>query len=182
MTKSYFLPQVGEDFVLLTPIDILTRDDTWISQRDMIRNFRHLPDALPNTQLRAQVNQYFKRRLGDSPNAKQWREAAEATIERFPLLIDYYIARQEKSGSQARAVSAKRVDDTQRVLVDGVREVIDALDKRGGFYNLPNGSYAECLTRIQAFKHYVEHQDGYKVINRKGSRSLGKPNSSCSLA
>src|SRR5436305_1758176 len=34
-TKQYFLPRLGDDFVLLTPLDILTRDDTWISPSDM---------------------------------------------------------------------------------------------------------------------------------------------------
>jgi hypothetical protein len=28
-TRSYFLPVLWDDFVLLTPIDMLTRDDTW---------------------------------------------------------------------------------------------------------------------------------------------------------
>lgn len=47
MTERYYLPRVREDFVLLTPIDLLTRDDTWINYGDMVSKFRQLPDAVP---------------------------------------------------------------------------------------------------------------------------------------
>lgn len=90
-TESFYLPRLRNDFVLLTPIDILTRDDTWINQPDMIRKFPHLPEAMPNAELRAQINQYFAEKLGKDPNAKRKREAAAATIARFPELIDSYI-------------------------------------------------------------------------------------------
>jgi hypothetical protein len=30
-------------------------------------------------------------------------------------------------------------------------------------------SYAEALQRVHGFKHYAEHQDGYKLINRAGA-------------
>ena len=44
-TKRYWLPALGRDFVLLTPFDMLTRDDTWISHSDMIspRRAAHTP-------------------------------------------------------------------------------------------------------------------------------------------
>jgi hypothetical protein len=57
---TYYLPVLGADFVLLTPLDLLTRDETWISYPDMIRQFQLLPDALPNEQLRAEVNNYWR--------------------------------------------------------------------------------------------------------------------------
>ena len=56
-------PALGNDFVLLTPTDILTRDETWISYSDMVNRFRQLPEAVPNDQLRAKINQYFTSRL-----------------------------------------------------------------------------------------------------------------------
>ena len=80
ITESYYLPRLRDDFVLLTPIDILTRDDTWINQTDMVSKFAHLPDAVPNDQLRAQINQYFAQKLGKDPDAKRKREAAAETI------------------------------------------------------------------------------------------------------
>lgn len=54
-TRSYFLPVLWGNFVLLTPIDMLTRDDTWISHNDMLGRFSEIPASLPNDQLRAGV-------------------------------------------------------------------------------------------------------------------------------
>ena len=34
------LPWLGDDYVLLTPEDILTKDDTWINKEDLRRDFR----------------------------------------------------------------------------------------------------------------------------------------------
>lgn len=62
-TKRYYLPVLDDDFVLLTPVDMLTRDDTWINHSDMIHQFGQLPDAVEDDQLRAQINQYFRSKL-----------------------------------------------------------------------------------------------------------------------
>jgi hypothetical protein len=53
MTRSYVLPRLKRDFVLLTPADMLTKDETWISHKDMLGQFEQLPAAIPNDQLRA---------------------------------------------------------------------------------------------------------------------------------
>lgn len=167
-TRDYLLPRLGGDFVLLTPIDLLTRDETWISHPDMIRKFERLPPAVPDGQLRAQINQYFKSQLGAAPKKKERDTAAHRTIEAFPQLIDVYIKLQEDNGDEAQSVSAEKVDDTRQVLVEQVRRAVEALEQQGGFYDKPRGSYAECLARAKWFKGYVENQDGYRLINRAG--------------
>jgi hypothetical protein len=168
VTRKYYLPVVQEDFVLLTPIDILTRDDTWISPSDMIRNFDTLPEALPDIQLRAQINNYFRRQLKRRPTAEERAEAARKTIRQYPELIDYYIKLKEDHGDQAQSVSAEKVSDTNRVLVDQVRLALKDIETRTDFYDKPWTSYEEALARVELFKYYVENQDGYRVINRAG--------------
>ena len=168
MTKTYYLPRLRDDFVLLTPTDILTRDDTWISQSDMIGKFAYLPAAVPNAQLRAQMNQYFARQLGEDPDAKRKRQAAAATIARFPELIDRYIKLQEDDGDRAEAISASKVEDTRRVLVEQLKQAVSDLEANTDFYEKPWTSYAECLERAKYFKAYIEDNDGYKLLNRAG--------------
>ena len=51
------------DFVLLTPKDMLTRDENWINRTDMIRDFESIPVAIPDAELRGQVFNYFQRIL-----------------------------------------------------------------------------------------------------------------------
>lgn len=167
-TRRYYLPRLGNDFVLLTPADMLTRDETWISHPDMMSKFAQLPAAVPDAQLRAQINLYFRKRLGPKPKAKERAKAAQETVEAFPQLIDYYIKLQEDSGDRAQHVSAEKVDDTRQVLVDQVKRVIEALDQDGEFYKKPSSTYTECLARAKWFKQYIENQDGYKLINRAG--------------
>jgi hypothetical protein len=168
LPKTYCLPRRGDDFVILTPADLLTREDTWISQGDLRRKFATLAEAVPDQQLRARINRYFHKRLGDDPDAAQRAKAIAETIARYPLLIDYYIRGQEDRRDEARSVSAERVDQARAVLVAQVRAAIAALESHGGFYDKPNGTYAESLARAKWFKDYVENQDGYKVINRPG--------------
>ena len=167
-TRQYFLPKLGNDFVLLTPADILTRDDTWISHADMIHGFDKLPDAIPDDQLRAQVNNYFRAQLGKQSTQKERASAAQSTIRNFPELIDYYIKEQEDSGEKAVAASARKVEDTRAVMVDQLKKAVADLEAKSDFYDKTWNSHDEALERVGLFKDYVENNDGYKLINRAG--------------
>jgi hypothetical protein len=90
-TRNYDLPVLWGDFVLLTPIDMLTRDDTWISFNDMVGRFSEIPEALPDAQLRAQMLNYFGQHLSSKPTKADRDAAAVATLRRYPELLDYYI-------------------------------------------------------------------------------------------
>ena len=166
--KTHWLPRLEDDYVLLTPMDILRREDTWINHGDMVARFAVLPDTVPNEQLRAQINRYFGEKLGKDPNAKQTREAAAATIRRFPELIDRYIRLKEEDGDRAESISSQEVGDTEQILIEQVQAAINDLQERTEFYDKPWSSYDECLDRVKYFKAYIEDNDGYKVLNRKG--------------
>jgi hypothetical protein len=83
-TATYTLPWSGGDFVLLTPKDLLTRDENWINRHDLIRDFENIPAAIPDAQLRAQVTNYFERLLSRprrrAPTQKERNIAAAQTI------------------------------------------------------------------------------------------------------
>jgi hypothetical protein len=168
-TRSYELPYFDDDFILLTPADILTCDDTWISRSDMIRGFRRLPDAVPDDQLRAQINNYFNSFLSKKPTNKEHSQAAQKTITQFPELVDYYIRDKEDSGDEAVEVSAKRRQEAETVLVQMVQRVVADVAEHTLLYQTPLTSYDEALARAKGFKQYVENQDGYKLINKPGA-------------
>jgi hypothetical protein len=176
-TIRYFLPIVNGDFVLLTPIDMLTRDETWINHSDMLGQFIHLPEAIPDDQLRAQINDYFGSRLKKDPTAKDRATAAQATIERFPQLIDYYIKKKEQEGDRAESISSRRVADTDAVFVQLLQSLQTDLLDNSDFYSKPWTSYEEALDRATYFKAYIENQDGYRLINKAG-KGDAKPFSS----
>ena len=169
VTRSYLLPKLGDDYVLLTPADMLTRDETWISPQDMLRRFEQLPASIPNDQLRLQVDRYLKEQLGRKPTAVERTEAAMKTIHKFPELLDHYIRLKEDTGDRAEAVSAAKVADTKVALVRQVAKTIGNLEATTDFYEKSWTSYDECLERIGFFKDYIENGDGYKLLNRGSS-------------
>ena len=82
-------------FVILTPKDMLTRDDNWINRSDLIRDFEHIPISMPDAELRGQVFNYFQRVLprpcDREPSKQERAEAVAETLLQFPQLIDYFI-------------------------------------------------------------------------------------------
>ncbi|WP_368649258.1 hypothetical protein [Castellaniella ginsengisoli] len=61
----FMLPWHASDYVILTPCEILTRDDAWINQGDMVNQFFQLRESLPDEHLRAQVNDHFLRQINE---------------------------------------------------------------------------------------------------------------------
>lgn len=171
-TRKYYLPKLDKDFVVLTPFDMLTRDETWINHSDMVKQFDLLPDAVENDQLRDQIGQYFKSRLSEKPSSSEKAAAAQATIMKFKELIDVYIKLKEDNGDRASAVSLEKTQNTYDALVAQVREAIPDLEARTDFYDKPWTSYDEARERVLSFKKYVEDQDGYQLINGQGTRQL----------
>ncbi|QVI27285.1 hypothetical protein MN2019_24265 [Mycolicibacterium neoaurum] len=172
MVRSYYLPIVKNDFVLLTPADILTRDNTWINHDDMLGHIEQLPSAVEDEQLRSQIEQYFASRLTENSTHDDRKRAAQATINRYHELIDIYIKLKEDAGDQAATTSQAKTEDTRRTLVNQVRKAILDLNQRTNFYDLSWTSYDEARLRVLQFKHYVENQDGYRLINRGDGQPL----------
>jgi hypothetical protein len=171
MTRSYTLPWTSGDFVMLTPADLLTKDDTWINRGDMLRSFDTLPTVVDNDQLRADVSQYLHRQVSKKLTQKELEQARARTILAFPELIDCYIKLKEETGDQAVATSRNKVDDTQRMLRDQVQVAARDLSQKTDLYAAPWTSFHEAMKAVKTFKYYVEKQDGWRVINR----GRGKP-------
>ncbi|MFJ7303301.1 hypothetical protein [Streptomyces sp. NPDC099088] len=167
-TRTYFLPELRNDFVILTPTDMLTRDDTWISREDLLRRFKALPSAIEDDQTRAQVNNYFSRVFYKKQTIKDRNAAIDRVIKEFPELVDLYIGLKEQEGDEARATSKAKTDDTHDVLVAQVKQAVPDLQAKTNFYDKPWTSYEESLERVLCFKDYIENKDGYRLINRAG--------------
>lgn len=164
---SFELPWHNNDYVILTPCEILTRDEAWINQDDMLSQFMQLRQALPDEDLRNQVNDHFIDQLGDRPSTEERKTAALRTIEKFTQVIDYYIRWKEDHAAQAHALSSKKVQETQQQFVDNVRSlVLDHL--RGTEFYERGDSYEESLVRVRYLKHVIENNDGYRLFYVNG--------------
>jgi hypothetical protein len=158
------LPWYLNNYVLLTPKDMLTKDDTWINKTDLIDNFQSIPDAIPNGQLRSLISNYFRKMLPRSPKRKDEREAAFRTIQRFPELVDFYIKRKEDTGDQAESIANERVAFSQKLYLEQFRELTELLRRQTEFYATAGNSYYDAYQRVLFFKDVVENKGGHRIF------------------
>lgn len=167
---QYELPANGDDFVLLTPKNLLTRDDTWISRRDFVGNFEQVVAAVPDDQLRAQLNNYLHSQLSDDPERtkqeqdEEKRRVIDAAIRAHPEIIEYYIQQREDSGDEASAVSAEKVEKTAAWLIGQVRAFVASNLVGTSFYTQPGDTYEEARDRVLFLKDVIENRDGYRIF------------------
>jgi hypothetical protein len=173
MPKHYTLPYIFNDYVILTPIDILTKDEVWISKNDLYGNFEDVCNSVPNDQLRAEVNEYFYHNIpapepGKRPSQKAKNEAVAKTLEQYPQLIDYFIKDKEENKEGAKRLSEEKIEEIKALFQVGVQELINALTQTK-FYTLPAAdSYESSYQRVLYMKQVIENNDGYRIFYTKG--------------
>ena len=174
VTEPHYLPRSGDDYVLLTPVDLLTHDDTWINYGDMVERYPQIVSAIDNDSERDRVSRYFESRLGADPTPKDQSRAAVDTLKEYPFLLDLYIALKEESGDEAEAVSKEQLETLKKVFVDNLGTLIGELLAKTDIASVAQGTYADALARVRIFKQYVENQDGWQLLNRDGRASQEK--------
>lgn len=165
---TFDLPHIDGDYVILTPKDILTKDDTWINQRDLLEDFTEITESIPNSQLRAQINEYLARKLPGSPSAAERRKAISGAIEKFPAIIDYFIRYKEDHGKDAVRRSSSRVKAVEASLVHAVRDFAQTLGSVTQFYATDQDTYDEAKRRVQYLKTVIEQNGGHRFFYVKG--------------
>jgi hypothetical protein len=168
-TASFDLPWYLNDYVMLTPKDMLTRDETWINKTDLIDNFQGIPEAIPNAQLRAQVSNYFRKLLPRKAKRRDEREAAFRTVQQFPELIDFYIKQKEDTGDKAESIASQRVAFSQQLYLEQFRELAELLRRKTAFYATPGHSYDDAYQRALFFKDVIENKGGHRIFYIKGA-------------
>lgn len=174
MPRTYWLPVHQDDFVILTPKDILTKDDTWISHADMWHRFQDIPNAVDNDQLRAEINNYFYAKIPEKrePTKQELSQAIEDTLRRFPELIDLYIRQKEDTGDQATSASSLKVQESQDLYVRQFGSLVEALQRETLFYELRGGTRGETIQKILFFKDVVENKGGYRIFYDREGRPI----------
>ncbi len=167
-SETFELPWLGDDYVLLTPEDILTKDDTWINKEDLRKDFPEIRYAISNHALRAQIDAYLRKSLPRKPTAKDRRAALEMTLRQFPELIDYYIREKERHGGQAISRSAKRVAEVNDRFVQNIRQLIALIATHSPFFHTADTTLEETRRKIDYLKQVIENQDGYRLFYVKG--------------
>lgn len=163
---TFQLPYFNGDFIILTPKDLLTRDQTWINRPELIDTIDDVAAALPDETLRAQINNYLYGQLSKKSTDKEIHKARATTLEQFPQLIERYIQLKEDSGDEAQSVSKQRVRDAERVFIYEVRLLRLALQQHSAFYDTPASTFEDARSRVLFLKDVIENQDGYRAFYR----------------
>jgi hypothetical protein len=197
-SETFRLPAFLDDFVLLTPQDLLAKDELWINRRDLVGDYAEIVDSIVNVQLRAQINNYFSSQLSIilerkekkrrealarrrkknrrhsrplrplEPTESDRRTVRWETIHRFPQILDYYLAFKERHGDEATQVSRENVSQIETQFIRNVESLVSLLEKHSNFYSEPADSYEAALKRAQYLKEVVEHNDGWRIFYING--------------
>ena len=167
-SKKFTLPYIDGNYVLLTPKDILTKDEAWINKHDIIGDFDEIVASIPNLELRAQVNEYLLRAIPKNPRQREINEAIARTLRKFPELIDRYIRFKEDHGDKAVALSKQKIKEIESVFISNVTSLVEDLLKDGNFYSYPGDTLDEAYKRVVYLKQVIENNDGYRIFYIKG--------------
>ena len=169
--KEYILPCFNGDYVLLTPRDMLTRDDTFINRADMIGSLQDIAPSIEDGALRFALNHYLTdilpRKKKEMSKTEKER-AATSLIEEHPELIDHYIKYKEDNEEQATSISKQVVNEVRQLFNTQLRELASLLYDKTGFYTCPGNSYEEAYSRVQFLKTVIEDMDGYRLFYLNG--------------
>jgi hypothetical protein len=174
MPKEFTLPYYDGNYVLLTPKDILTKDDTWINSNDLRSSFEKICISLPNDQLRFEISNYFRKKLpalkeNEKHTQKELTKATIETVMEYPIIVNYYIKSKEENKEGAKNISQQNVAEVQTVFIQNVQHFVNTLQNNSEFYNIPaSSSYPESYKRVQYLKKVIEENDGYRLFYFKG--------------
>lgn len=115
----------------------------------MYKRFKHLPFSIENDVLRMQINQYFESQLArddkeKKPTQEEKNKAMYNTIKEYPEILDYYIKEKELDGEDAVNISGEKVDNTQVILINNTKELINYLTKNTKFYEENTDENNDC--------------------------------------
>lgn len=158
------LPWFDGDYVLLTPRDLLTKDETWISRPDLIDEFDHVAQAMGNEELRAQMDNYLRKQLTPKSSDAERRSAIAATLQKFPQFLEYYIRHKEDNGDKAHAVSEEKVKESERLFIDQASILVQTLQSASMFYAQSATTFTEARERALFLKDAIENKDCYRIF------------------
>lgn len=152
------------DYIILTPTDILTKDEAVINNGDFYSSFNRITNSLNNSALRTSINEFFRSQLPRKPTKKDREEAFLKTVQKYPELIDYYIKLKEESSTKESQLTHSKIQILIEEILERLTPLCDKLLDKSKFYELTSNSYDEALKRVQFMKEVIENNDGYKIF------------------
>ena len=189
ITKEYYLPYIinekGEDeFVLLTPCDILRKNEPSINREHFLKNNRRVRDCIENDVLRTQVNNYIAKAVGEYEREQRKdkkkpsemvikqieKEAFTEMVKEHPEIYDYYIKMREEEKEVIKQECKSEVNMQIKQFIENAQELVEIFKKSNYVLVEKNNAFEESKKRLLFFKHIIEDCDGYKCLYYEGKR------------
>jgi hypothetical protein len=165
----YFHLEKDGDFILLTPLDILTKDDSYICHSDLVSNFRRIANSIGNSSLRDSINLFFYQALpAGSPKRKDIEYAVSKTLTEYPEILDYYIRHKEIKKDLSKNISKEKIEKLRNELITSISQLCDVVLDQSDFFDIKPDSYSEALERALFLKDVIENNDCYRIFYKKG--------------
>lgn len=167
MPKKYILPIFGDDYVILTPKEILTKDKTWINSSDLRDDFYDICYSVENERLRAEINNYIQQHMPQPKDGKKISKKEETTvisaaIRQFPEIIKWFVKSKEENIAGAKNFAQQNVEEIESLFISNVKNIAKELSATTSFYDKFSNSYEAAIERAKCLKHYIEDRDGYR--------------------
>ncbi|MEN6621690.1 MAG: hypothetical protein ABFD50_09105 [Smithella sp.] len=163
-SSLYELPNCEDDFILLAPKDLLTKDTIWINREDLVDHFSEIAYSVTDVQLRSELNNYLVKEIPEKAKQGEKNKVYSRAYRQFPELLEYYIKYKEDHGDEAISTSRLKVKETKQLYHDQVTELIESLQSNTSFYEKKGDTLSEAYDRAMYMKHVIEDMDGYKLF------------------
>lgn len=149
-----------EEFVLLTPIDILRNDKTWINKQDLYSDYQQVLTTIPSGVLRYNLETYFRDALIEDEKGKiskdQIEKSVDGAISKYPELLDYYIKYKEDNGDRAIELSSKQVSYSKSFANQNIERLTNDLLTAGFYEKHSFNSFEESIDAVKYLKKAIE--------------------------
>ncbi|MCX6757776.1 MAG: hypothetical protein NTZ44_02770 [Candidatus Nomurabacteria bacterium] len=163
-----------KEYVLLTPKDILVKEEDWISKSDFLKHDSVILNRIDNQDLRDKINQYFNalipvkinkkgKKVPDN-SQKNRKEALIETAKKYTILLEYYIRYKENEGSPVVKRNLEDVSLIKDIFYSEARKIVSELKNDTEFYKKPLSSLEESIKKIKIFKHYLEDRNNCRIF------------------
>ncbi len=184
---EYTLPYItnekgASEFILLTPKDILRKEEPAINRRDLERRYDDVRNIIDNPTIRYQLDNYIAKAVSEyekkcqnkkqKPNvstiAKIEKHSFIEALHFIPELYDYYVKLKESEKDLVASEAINETDEQLEKFYTASRSLIQLLKASENINFCGLSAQDEAKQRIMWYKHIIEDCDGYKNLYYKG--------------
>lgn len=170
--KEYYLPSYNNDFIILTPTDIIVENDDFLSRNDLLRFITYSSVRIPDSRLRDHVNEYLSKMLDDRLSKEEKKNLTDELLDEHPEIISFYTSEREKESDEAIQENKEFISKLELILDENVQSVISFLENETEFYNMDNTTKESVFARLEILDYCLQ-RFGNQLFYVKG-KFVGK--------